>query len=231
MKGYLQRMAESAVRPRTGIHPLVGSIYAGRAFADATRDAAAEVGLPEEERWITSPRPVGEQRDAGIEPDAALLLESAKSGVAQRGSKESAPEASHQGERIDAQRVRFRPLLSAAEAESAASGRYDSAADGERQTHSDASFERQDSAGESSFEALLPRESRSSPAVSGVRRAKSEAFQHSAPAEREPDRVEIHIGRVEVTAVPQEAPRPTPTRPRKSLDLGEYLKRRDGRTG
>jgi len=62
-------------------------------------------------------------------------------------------------------------------------------------------------------------------------RVKPEAVSRSAPAEREPDKVEIHIGRIEVTAVPQEAPRPAATRPRKSLDLGEYLKRRDGRAG
>ena len=231
MKGYLQRMAASAVRPQSGIHPLVGSIYAGRAFADAPRDATAVAGLHEEERWTTSRQPVGEQRDAGIEPDASLLLESATSEVAQRGSEPPANAAARGEGRIDAQRAPFRPLLAAAEAESDESSRYDSAADGERQTLSGDGLEREDSAPESGFGALLPRESRSPLSVSGVRRAKSEAFQHSAPAEREPDRVEIHIGRIEVTAVPQEAPRPAPTRPRKSLDLGEYLKRRDGRTG
>jgi hypothetical protein len=142
----------------------------------------------------------------------------------------SATGASRHEERIDAQRAPFRPLLAAAESESAESSWYN-AADGERQVRSGDGLEREDSAPESSFEPLLPRESRSPLAVSGVRRAKSDAFQRSIPAEREPDRVEIHIGRIEVTAVPQEAPRPAPTRPRKSLDLGEYLKRRDGRTG
>jgi hypothetical protein len=235
MKGYLQRMAASAVRPQSGIHPLVGSIYAGRAFADAPRDAAAESGVHEEERWTTTPQPVGEQRDAGVEPDASPFRESAKSEVAQRRLERSATEASRYEERIDAQRAPFRPLLAAAAAESAESSGYDSAADAERHVRSGDGFEREDSersrAGESGFEALLPRESRSPLAVSGVRRAKAAAFQHSAPAEREPDKVEIHIGRIEVTAVPQEAPRPPATRPRKSLDLGEYLKRRDGRTG
>jgi hypothetical protein len=220
MKGYLQRMAASAVRPPSVIHPLVGSIYAGRAFADAGS------GLHEEERWTTSPQPVGEERDARMEPDASPFRKSARSEVAQRGSEPPANAASHR----DAQRTSFRPLLSGAEAEIAA-GRYGSAADGERQTRSGDALEREDSAPESSFGALLPRESRSPLAVSGVRRAKSESFQHSIPVEREPDRVEIHIGRIEVTAVPQEAPRPAATRPRKSLDLGEYLKRRDGRTG
>jgi hypothetical protein len=231
MKGHLQRMAASAIRPQSGVHPLVGSIYAGRAFADATRDAAAEAGLHEEERWTTSPQPLGEQRDRWIEPDALSLFESTRSEIFERRLERPATEASRQKERIDAQRAPFRPLLSAAETESAESSRYDSAGDGERQLRSNASFERDDSARESSFEALLPNESRSSLAVSSVRRAKAETFERSIPAEREPDRVEIHIGRIEVTAVPQEAPRPAPTRPRKSLDLGEYLKRRDGRTG
>jgi hypothetical protein len=227
MKGYLQRMAASAVRPQSGIHPLVGSIYAG-AFADATRDAAARSGLHEEERWTTSPQPVGEERDPRVEPDASPLLQSARSEVAQRGSEAPANAVARREGRIDAQGAPFRPLLAAAESESAESS-GDNAANRERQVRSVAAFEREDSEPESSFGALLPRESPM--AISGVRHAKAEAFQHSAPAEREPDRVEIHIGRIEVTAVPQEAPRPAPTRPRKSLDLGEYLKRRDGRTG
>jgi hypothetical protein len=43
----------------------------------------------------------------------------------------------------------------------------------------------------------------------------------------EPDAIEIHIGRIEVTAVTQSALRP-PVPPRKALNLEEYLKRRDG---
>jgi hypothetical protein len=229
MKGYLQRMATSAVRPQSGIHPLVGSIYAG-ASADAPRDAAVGSGLHEDERWIRSQQLVGEQGDARVGPDALSSRESAASEAAQRGAESAANAAARREGRIGSQRAPFRPLLSAAESESAESN-WDNAADRERHVRSGDGLEREDSEPESSFRALLPRESRSPLAVSGVRRAKSETFQHSAPAEREPDRVEIHIGRIEVTAVPQEAPRPAPTRPRKSLDLGEYLKRRDGRTG
>jgi hypothetical protein len=52
---------------------------------------------------------------------------------------------------------------------------------------------------------------------------------HSAQVERSADDIQIHIGRIEVTAVP-----PAPTRPavqpvRKSLRLDEYLRR--GREG
>jgi hypothetical protein len=47
--------------------------------------------------------------------------------------------------------------------------------------------------------------------------------------ERERDEIEIHIGRIEVTAVPQAAARPAIQPARKSLNLDEYLKRRNRR--
>ena len=51
----------------------------------------------------------------------------------------------------------------------------------------------------------------------------------STPAVEAADEIQIHIGRIEVTAVPPPSPRAAaPTKP-KSLDLGEYLKRGHGR--
>jgi hypothetical protein len=48
-------------------------------------------------------------------------------------------------------------------------------------------------------------------------------------ASRDPEEVQIHIGRIEVTAMPPEPAR-TALRPqRTALPLGEYLRRRDGR--
>jgi hypothetical protein len=47
-------------------------------------------------------------------------------------------------------------------------------------------------------------------------------------AERQPDEIQIHIGRIEVTAVPPPAPR-APRPPDRSLSLDAYLRRRDGR--
>lgn len=50
------------------------------------------------------------------------------------------------------------------------------------------------------------------------------------PTRPEPDAIEIHIGRIEVTAAPQAPSRPAPTKPaRKTLTLDDYLKRRHGR--
>jgi hypothetical protein len=51
----------------------------------------------------------------------------------------------------------------------------------------------------------------------------------AAPAETAShDEIEIHIGRIEVTAVAQAAVRPAPQPARKALNLEEYLKRPRG---
>ncbi len=90
------------------------------------------------------------------------------------------------------------------------------------------------------------------PLVAGMRRASETAFLNSfetfisgskrtnkghpssrseLPA-REPDEVQIHIGRIEVLAVPQaQAGRPAAKPARKSVNLDEYLKRGDKRGG
>jgi len=49
--------------------------------------------------------------------------------------------------------------------------------------------------------------------------------------EREPSEIQIHIGRIEVTAVPPAPARPEVKPASKSLNLDEYLKRRNGRAG
>jgi hypothetical protein len=50
------------------------------------------------------------------------------------------------------------------------------------------------------------------------------------PSKREPDEIQIRIGRIEVVAVPPAAASPAPVKPRRAtLSLEEYLRRRDGR--
>jgi hypothetical protein len=54
---------------------------------------------------------------------------------------------------------------------------------------------------------------------------------HLRSPSREADEIQIHIGRIEVTAVPPAPARPAPAPNRKSPSLDEYLKRRPGRAG
>jgi hypothetical protein len=54
---------------------------------------------------------------------------------------------------------------------------------------------------------------------------------HLRSQSREADEIQIHIGRIEVTAVPPAPARPAPVPNRKSPSLDDYLKRRPGRAG
>jgi hypothetical protein len=76
---------------------------------------------------------------------------------------------------------------------------------------------------------VRPRQSRSGVTAQNPRSPKP-ALQPRAAPPREPDDIHIHIGRIEVAAVPAPAPRPAAPQPRKSLNLAEYLKRGRGRT-
>jgi hypothetical protein len=59
--------------------------------------------------------------------------------------------------------------------------------------------------------------------------AKESPAVQTPPARPAPDQIEIHIGRIEVMAVPPAAPAPPPKRERKTMNLDEYLKRSEGR--
>jgi hypothetical protein len=68
------------------------------------------------------------------------------------------------------------------------------------------------------------------PAYSGAKMSRQNALQWSAPAAKNgSDEIQIHIGRIEVTAVPPPAATPRPKRVAKGPSLQEYLKRRDRR--
>jgi hypothetical protein len=70
----------------------------------------------------------------------------------------------------------------------------------------------------------------SSPLAPGIRKEAGDLSSSSGLPGREPDEIQIHIGRIEVTAVAQAMPRPAPPPVRKSISLDDYLKRSNGRS-
>ena len=67
--------------------------------------------------------------------------------------------------------------------------------------------------------------------VNARRQQQAPVSQPSRPAPAQPEEIQIHIGRIEVLAVPQAAPRPAAAPVRKGLSLDDYLSRRNGRNG
>jgi hypothetical protein len=76
---------------------------------------------------------------------------------------------------------------------------------------------------------LQPLDSLSNPPA--ARSSRSETARRLQPAQGEADEIHIHIGRVEVAAIAQPAPRPAAAAARRSLNLDEYLRRGNGRRG
>jgi hypothetical protein len=79
------------------------------------------------------------------------------------------------------------------------------------------------------FRKLVP--STSSPFISGAGGNESMGSLRGRSARTEPDEIQIHIGRIEVVAVPPPAPKPSasPKPQRGALSLDDYLRRRDRR--
>ena len=73
------------------------------------------------------------------------------------------------------------------------------------------------------------RESEGPLSVNRARKMTPNYAPQSASPAREPDEIQIHIGRIEVTAVPPPVARPVAPPTRKGPSLDEYLSRRDGR--
>jgi hypothetical protein len=216
MKGYLQRLARQAIRPRSGIHPMVGSIYAGPVFAGLD-GGVSDPGLTEEEQVMTNP-----QR----EPAELRITENRIRSAGEEARAGRFTAAEHEGRETAQSSTAFEPLVKRVDSTPIHAGRAERDSNA-RQLGSPAETDRLK--GDSrSYVSLLPPE-KQSPLV-----ARS-AHQHETPlrptrgsSEAEP--IQIHIGRIEVTAVP-EVQRPAVARTRKSLELGEYLKRRDGTAG
>jgi hypothetical protein len=251
MSGYLQRLAVGVTRPRPSLHPLVGSIFSGErremaASALVQNDVSASTDDQNlvSTTWTVSDSPNGPMRrrdlaaDGRIDQHAGIALPTDHSRIGERRS----------------QRELFHPLLPGNTPELAVSTMLPETLPGDvASAQSDSIRLRHDRRDASIVGAARiahvaaedwptadRRNATAPPPVSGLPdragmlalvtgdAGKPVRAEFSAPSRRsaQSDDFQIHIGRIEVTAVAQPTPRPAAAPARKAMRLDEYLGRR-----
>jgi len=231
MKGFLFRVASSVVRPQTSVHPIVDSIYSSPAPHAAS--------MPTSEQEAISSAPIAH----------TIQTES------QIGASESATTEEHVSKVYPAQRIAktsrrdsFEPLLPPQEPSQLAAPVKDSAATeaSALATHTGSQQDSQSLSATLGFtpivshavnvgsptSKLVPSQTQANEQKAVTQSRRQQQSHPAVRARREAgDDIQIHIGRIEVIAIPPPAPRPAAGTPHRRMSLDEYLNRRNGRTG
>jgi len=218
MSGYLQRLARSVSHPAETIHPMLGSVYSPASYrsTDESLEQNVTVGSLD-----AGSRPERGEQVAETRQKTTLLPPVQLTGPSPVGAAEYAHPESPPSEQPS-----YAPLLSAAPNQTPR----------QEVTPETAIASRQDeSSGDRTYAPLMIqpplRPAALTPPSEQPAAAASRSAERSSPrqAEHEPDEIQIHIGRIEVTAV-QQAPARAPLKTlHKGQSLDEYLKRRDRR--
>jgi hypothetical protein len=243
MTGYLQRLAASVSQPRPSLHPLVGSIFSGG------RQEVASPDLLQNDALASSD-------DQNRVPTTRMVSDSTDGPMRRRDrAADDRAGASHtdnrRAEQRRSEREIFHPLLPrkafkmnvSAMAPEAAPG---DVAGGQSALHHDrpdtsivgaarmAHVEVEDGSTADRRNAIATQRGSELHERAGTLAAvagdagKPARVEFSATSRRsaQSDDIQIHIGRIEVTAVAQPAPRPAAAPARKAMSLDEYLGRR-----
>jgi hypothetical protein len=254
MSGYLQRLAQGAARPSANIRPLVDSLFSGL----KPREAAGSFPLEENVTESVGAAPLshagpmtpsefsGPADPAGRRAEPRLLPEVependprerplGEAGRSQaRAQPEEGPPTASRG-LGPAPSVSPRFLVASPEAGEGSGHRSAGDADGGFESpRLETSVAREGGLRPGHPVSPLVPLIRGQPVASATTRGKPAAQgprKVSGAESREPDEINIHIGRIEVTAVQPQAPgaaAPRARRPGTSLD--EYLRQRDRRS-
>jgi hypothetical protein len=206
MSGYLRRLASSARSPGQSIHPAVRSL-----FSAPQQDAV--LPILEEDNVTTVNKP--ESLPARAQDEPQVLVHESSSTLSQEPN--ASPEMmAPKREALEASAIRIvkeplreeQPLLERPEPDRQPNAPKPTAIP----THV--------------YQPLIAESvGRKVGQQSTVLKGLSPLSDRTARSEREPDEIQIHIGRIEVTAVPPPVSRPQTKPARKSLSLDEYLKR------
>jgi hypothetical protein len=251
MIGYLQRLAVSVARSRPSLHPLVGSIFSGgrqevAATALMESDALAPTGVQ------TLVSTIGTVSDSPDDPMRRRDL-AADDRFEQHAGTVLPRDNRRTGHRRGAREI-FHPLLPPITGELGAPAMLPETVSEDAANAQSASIGLQNDRRGTSFVGAARmahvavkdgptadrRNATTTPPLSGLRErtgilavlagdaGKPARAEFSAPSRRsaQSDDIQIHIGRIEVTAVAQPASRPAAAPVRKAMSLDEYLGRR-----
>jgi hypothetical protein len=218
MSDYLQRLVSAAIRPTAGVHPVIAPLF------------SVQQGSTSED--------LGEPVPPGISPRMSTNFENGRDLLRTNANEDAIPPNSW-------------PVATAKASVSAENPSPPHAtpspaqATGEQwQRHAPTSgippAPAEAASTQSVYIPLLPETAGALPAAdpqpappfaatSRAGRDVAERVRTSRSNKREPDEIQINIGRIEVTAVPEAPARPAPRPGRKQFSLDEYLRRADGR--
>jgi hypothetical protein len=224
MKSYLHRMAASTLSRERSVHPVLGTLWAPQRSADAF-ELSGETIMPGAKPQRTqdaeqTQTPVQPQMQAHllVQPTRvdSLHIESEQSSAFMPQTRAEAGMPMHSSS--EAQRIHAISALARATSPTEGNGELPPAGSEPQRRNFKPLVPESSEQAQASQNAAVP--AVAAPRVDSLRR------QPVAQPAREPDTIEIHIGRIEVLAAqPQQVQRPPAQPARKSLDLGEYLRR------
>jgi hypothetical protein len=246
MTGYLQRLAISVARPSPRLHPLVGSIFSGGRQEVAAPDLLQNDALAstDDQNLVPTTRPVSASTDGRmrrrdlptddrVEQHAGIALPTDNRLTEQRRGERGIFHPLLPGKTPDvgvSVMPPFRGDVASAQSTLQDDRRDTSSADATRMAQvpveEGPTADRRNAIAAPPVSELHERAGMLA-AVAGDA-GKPALVEFSAPSRRsaQSDDIQIHIGRIEVTAVAQPAPRPAATPVRKAMSLDEYLGRR-----
>ena len=235
MKGYLERLVRTAASPAESVHPWTASVFAAR-YQDDLHDEASGESAPSasamrppdanadsEQAWQTSaPKQTSlsdVERKSPISGSQSAEVPSHGAGAQPSADRGQSPTRRMIPESFIANAVRStRDAAETTEHELARA----------KAPEGDLAHRVYDPLVIKSGKVKM--EPAASPLPSSAGKKEATAVRNSPAVDRQADEIQIHIGRIEVTAVQPPAPR-APTPREKEISLDAYLKRRAGRPG
>jgi hypothetical protein len=229
MKGYLERLTQTVANPAESVHPWAGSIFAGSYQGDI--DAAKQA------TEVISPASA-QSSQASATIQASLLGAERNSMISESRTTQMAPgsplaEGSVYRGASARERIIPEPLITNTEGsapESVETTELEITPAQELEPALPSRGRRSLAGMDAVIKPGNTRQAAVGPSHAAMDQKDVRTVRNSVAADRQSDEIQIHIGRIEVTAIHP----PPPKRPKardKEISLDAYLKRRDGRAG